>query len=44
VPVVVAGLGAGLAVGVMAGVSRSSNCTDQALQVWLLFKGKSDKF
>lgn len=44
VPVVVAGLGDGQAVGVVAGVSRSSNCTDQALQVWLLFKGKSDKF
>lgn len=44
VPVVVAGLGAGLAVGVMAGVSRSSNCTDQALQVWLLFKGKAINF
>lgn len=44
VPVVVAGLGAGLAVGVVAGVSRSSNCTDQALQVWLLFKGKAINF
>ena len=44
VPVVVAGLGDGLAVGVVAGVSRSSNCTDQALQVWLLFKGKAINF
>ena len=44
VPVVVAGLGAGLAVGVVAGVSRSSNCTVQALQVWLLFKGKAINF
>ena len=40
VPVVVAGLG----VGVVAGVSRSSNCTNQALQVWLLFKGKAINF
>lgn len=39
-----AGLGDGQAVGVVAGVSRSSNCTDQALQVWLLFKGKSINF
>lgn len=44
VPVVVAGLGVGQAVGVVAGVSRSSNCTDQALQVWLLFKGKAINF
>lgn len=44
VPVVVAGLGDGLAVGVVAGVSRSSNCTNQALQVWLLFKGKAINF
>lgn len=44
VPVVVAGLGDGQAVGVVAGVSRSSNCTDQALQVWLLFKGKAINF
>jgi hypothetical protein len=44
VPVVVAGLGDGQAVGVVAGVSRSSNCTNQALQVWLLFKGKAINF
>ena len=44
VPVVVAGLGDGQAVGVVAGVSRSSNCTDQALQIWLLFKGKAINF
>ena len=34
----------GLAVGVVAGVSHSSNCTNQALQVWLLFKGKAINF
>ena len=39
-----AGLGDRLAVGVVAGVSRSSNCTDQALQVWLLFKVKAINF
>lgn len=44
VPVVVAGLGDGQAVGVVVGVSRSSNCTNQALQVWLLFKGKAINF
>ena len=44
VPVVVAGLGDGQAVGVVVGVSRSSNCTNQSLQVWLLFKGKAINF